>query len=98
VLDFNELLKAIEVEETTEEAAKIDAKAHAKAMLLAGKWSVEDIVAETALDRLVVLGIKGALARYGRLPSQAEEGEEGEGRGYEDPYERAVHPSSLGDP
>jgi len=37
VLDFNELLKAIEVEETTEEAAKIAAKARAKAMLLAGK-------------------------------------------------------------
>ena len=77
-------------------------RARAKAMLLAGKWSVEDIVTETALDRMVVLGIKGALARYGRLPSQvdsqAEEGEEGEGRGYEDPYEGAVHPSSLGDP
>lgn len=65
--------------ETAEEAASLDAKSRAKAMLKAEKSDIDEIMAETGLKRMVVLGLKGALAKKGELASQKKEEEKSRG-------------------
>jgi len=54
----------LEVPETPREVAR--------RMLRGGKYTIEEIMAETDLSQHVVGGLKGTLAKKGELPSQRE--------------------------